>query len=167
MEHAIAEHTIIDSPIGELTLVGEGDVVTGLYFPHRWTRPDRSAFGTRDDTAFPEAVRQLKEYFAGQRAEFDVATRADGPVFDRAVWTEIAKIPYGATATYGDLAKAVGGLPHEVGAAVGRNPLSILVACHRVVGKNGKLTGYAGGLKRKEFLLEQERPPAEDRGQLW
>jgi methylated-DNA-[protein]-cysteine S-methyltransferase len=161
------EHTIVDSPIGSLTLVGEDGVVTGLYFPHHWTSPDRSAFGTRDDTAFPEAVRQLKEYFAGQRTEFDVETRADGPASDRAVWAEITKIPYGRTATYGDLAQAVGGLPHEVGAAVGRNPLSILVACHRVVGKNGKLTGYAGGLKRKEYLLELERPPAAERGQLW
>jgi methylated-DNA-[protein]-cysteine S-methyltransferase len=161
------KHTLVDSPIGELTLVGDGDVVTGLYFPHHWTRPDRTTFGPRDGSAFPEAVRQLKEYFAGQRTVFDVPTQAGGPDFDRAVWIEIDKIPYGATATYGDLAKAVGGLPHEVGAAVGRNPLSILVACHRVVGKNGKLTGYAGGLKRKQFLLELERPPATERGQLW
>lgn len=163
------KHAIIDSPIGELTLVGDddGSVVTGVYFPHHWTRLDRTAFGERDDTAFPEAARQLKEYFAGQRTEFDVPTRAEGDRFQRDVWAAIGQIPYGGTATYGDLAKAVGGLPHEVGAAVGRNPLSILVACHRVVGKNGKLTGYAGGLKRKAFLLERERPPAEARGQLW
>jgi methylated-DNA-[protein]-cysteine S-methyltransferase len=161
------KHTITDSPVGDLTLVGDGEVITGLYFPNHWTRPDRTTFGERDDTAFPEAVRQLKEYFAGQRTEFDLPLRAEGGEFDRAVWAEIAKIPYGSTAMYGDLAKAVGGLPHEVGAAVGRNPLSILVACHRVVGKGGKLTGYAGGLKRKQFLLELERPPAEERGQLW
>jgi methylated-DNA-[protein]-cysteine S-methyltransferase len=161
------EHTVFDSPIGELTLVGADGVVTGVYFPHHWTRPDRTAFGSLDDSAFPAAVRQLKEYFAGQRREFDVPMRADGDEFQRAVWAGIAKIPYGATATYGDLARAVGELPHEVGAAVGRNPLSILVACHRVVGKDGKLTGYAGGLERKEFLLELERPPAEERGQLW
>lgn len=160
-------HTITDSPIGELTLVGTDDVVTGLYFPHHWTRPDRSTFGPRDDSVFPLAVEQLKEYFAGQRTEFDVPTHADGSEFQHAVWAEIAKIPYGATATYGELAVAVGALPHEVGATVGQNPLSILVACHRVVGKNGKLTGYAGGLKRKEFLLDLERPPASDRGQLW
>ncbi|MEV7099538.1 methylated-DNA--[protein]-cysteine S-methyltransferase [Amycolatopsis sp. NPDC051045] len=161
------KHVMVDSPIGSLTLVGAGDVVTGVYFPNHWTRPDRTAFGARDDAAFPEAVRQLKEYFAGQRTVFDVPVRADGSGADRAVWAEIAKIPYGATATYGELARAVGGLPHEVGAAVGRNPLSILVACHRVVGRDGKLTGYAGGLKRKEFLLELERPPASERGQLW
>lgn len=161
------KHTVVDSPIGELTLVGSGDVVTGLYFPHHWTRPDRTTFGPRDDSAFPAAIEQLKEYFAGQRTEFDVPMRAEGPSFDRAVWAELAKIPYGSTSTYGDLAKVVGGLPHEVGAAVGRNPLSILVACHRVVGKDGKLTGYAGGLKRKQFLLELERPPAAERGQLW
>ncbi|MEU7787347.1 methylated-DNA--[protein]-cysteine S-methyltransferase [Amycolatopsis sp. NPDC049159] len=161
------KHLEVDSPLGPLTLVGTDDAVTGLYFPNHWTRPDRTTFGERDDTAFPEAVRQLKEYFAGQRTTFDVPMQAEGPATDRAVWAEIAKIPYGATATYGDLAQAVGSLPHEVGAAVGRNPLSILVACHRVVGKNGKLTGYAGGLKRKEFLLELERPPASERGQLW
>ncbi|SFW84544.1 methylated-DNA--[protein]-cysteine S-methyltransferase [Amycolatopsis australiensis] len=161
------KHTVTDSPIGPLTLVGTADVVTGVYFPGHWTRPDRAAFGTRDDSAFPEAVLQLKEYFAGQRRDFAVPTRAEGPDFDRAVWAEIAKIPYGSTATYGDLARAIGGLPHEVGAAVGRNPLSILVACHRVVGKDGKLTGYAGGLQRKQFLLELERPPAADHGRLW
>ncbi|MFB9690563.1 methylated-DNA--[protein]-cysteine S-methyltransferase [Amycolatopsis plumensis] len=154
------KHAVLDSPIGELTVVGDADVVTGLYFPNHWTRPDRTAFGDRDDTAFPEASRQLKEYFAGQRTAFDVPIQATGPDFDRAVWAEIASIPYGATATYGDLARAVGGLPHEVGAAVGRNPLSILVACHRVVGKGGKLTGYAGGIGRKQFLLDLERPPA-------
>ncbi|MFF1614976.1 methylated-DNA--[protein]-cysteine S-methyltransferase [Amycolatopsis sp. NPDC058278] len=153
-------HAVVDSPVGPLTVVGDGAVVTGLYFPNHWTRPDRTTFGERDDAAFPDAGRQLAEYFAGRRTAFDVPVRADGPGFDRAVWAEIAKIPYGATATYGELARAVGGLPHEVGAAVGRNPLSILVACHRVVGKGGKLTGYAGGVQRKAFLLELERPPA-------
>lgn len=161
------KHTEIDSPIGPLTLVGTDDAITGLYFPNHWTRPDRTTFGPRDEAAFPVAAAQLKEYFAGQRTEFDVPTQAEGPAFDRDVWTEIAKIPYGSTATYGDLARPLGALPHEVGAAVGRNPLSILVACHRVVGKNGKLTGYAGGLKRKQFLLELERPPASELGQLW
>jgi len=160
-------HVVADSPIGPLTLVGSGDIVTGLYFPNHWTRPDRASFGPQDDTAFPSATEQLKEYFAGQRTEFALPCRADGDDFHQAVWAEIAKIPYGSTATYGDLARSVGALPHEVGAAVGRNPLSILVPCHRVVGKNGKLTGYAGGLKRKEFLLELERPPAPERGQLW
>jgi methylated-DNA-[protein]-cysteine S-methyltransferase len=154
------KHAVVDSPIGPLTIVGDGAVVTGLYFPNHWTRPDRTTFGERDDTAFPEAGQQLAEYFAGRRTVFDVPVRADGPGFDRAVWAELAKIPYGATATYGELARAVGGLPHEVGAAVGRNPLSILVACHRVVGKGGKLTGYAGGVQRKAFLLDLERPPA-------
>ncbi|MGW3961419.1 methylated-DNA--[protein]-cysteine S-methyltransferase [Amycolatopsis sp. NPDC005003] len=154
------KHAVLDSPIGELTLAGTDDVVTGLYFPNHWPRPDRTTFGERDDTAFPEAARQLKEYFAGQRTAFDVPMRAAGPDFDRAVWGEIASIPYGTTATYGDLARSLKALPHEVGAAVGRNPLSILVACHRVVGKGGKLTGYAGGIKRKQFLLDLERPPA-------
>lgn len=154
------KHAVLDSPIGPLTVVGDGAAVTGLYFPNHWPRPDREKFGDRDDSAFPEAARQLKEYFAGQRTTFDVPLQASGPDFDRAVWTEIASIPYGTTTTYGDLARTVKALPHEVGAAVGRNPLSILVACHRVVGKGGKLTGYAGGIPRKQFLLDLERPPA-------
>ncbi|MET9000378.1 methylated-DNA--[protein]-cysteine S-methyltransferase [Amycolatopsis sp. NPDC004169] len=154
------KHAVLDSPIGPLTVVGDRAAVTGLYFPNHWPRPDRTTFGDRDDSAFPEAARQLKEYFAGQRTTFDVPLQASGPDFDRAVWTEIASIPYGTTKTYGDLARTVKALPHEVGAAVGRNPLSILVACHRVVGKGGKLTGYAGGIPRKQFLLDLERPPA-------
>lgn len=167
----MSTHTILDSPVGELTLVAEGGALTGVYFPHHWTRPDRTAFGPRED--FPEARAQLAEYFAGDRKEFDLPTRATGDEFERAVWREISRIPYGATTTYGEIARAVSGpgadpaLARDVGGAVGRNPLSIIVACHRVVGRDGRLTGYAGGLDRKRFLLELEQPPPEDRGQLW
>jgi methylated-DNA-[protein]-cysteine S-methyltransferase len=163
------KHAIVDSPLGALTVVADDGVVTGLYFPHHWTRPDRTAFGPRDALAFDEVTRQLKEYFAGERREFDLPTRAEGDEFQHAVWAEIAKIPYGETTTYGDIATAVHdpSAAREVGAAVGRNPLSILVACHRVVGKNGALTGYAGGLQRKQRLLELEQPAPEERGQLW
>jgi methylated-DNA-[protein]-cysteine S-methyltransferase len=164
-------HTTLASPVGELTVVTGGGAVTGLYFPNHWTRPDRAGFGprTEDDPVLGAAVRQLTEYFAGGRTEFEVATRADGDEFERAVWAEITTIPYGETRTYGALAAALGdpSRARDVGAAVGRNPLSILVACHRVVGRDGKLTGYAGGLARKRFLLDLEQPPAEDRGQLW
>jgi methylated-DNA-[protein]-cysteine S-methyltransferase len=153
-------HTILDSPVGELTLVAEGGALTGVYFPHHWTRPDRTAFGPRDDAGFSGVRSQLAEYFAGERTEFDLPTRAAGTEFERAVWTEIARIPYGETITYGEIAVAVGdpALARDVGGAVGRNPLSIIVACHRVVGRDGKLTGYAGGLDRKRFLLELEQP---------
>lgn len=159
-------HTVIESPVGELTVTADDGVVTGLYFPHHWGRPnpDLGERDDRDDSTFAELRRQLDEYFAGTRTEFDVPTRADGDDFQHAVWTEIAKIPHGETATYGDLAAALGDpkRARDVGAAVGDNPLSILVACHRVVGKDGKLTGYAGGLRRKRFLLDLE-----DGGQLW
>lgn len=161
----MSTHTILDSPVGELTLVAEDGALTGVYFPHHWTRPDRTAFGPRAD--FPEARAQLAEYFAGERREFDLPTRAPGDELERAVGAEISRVPYGATTTYGEIATAVRALPRDVGGAVGRNPLSIVVACHRVVGRDGKLTGYAGGLERKRFLLELEQPPPEDRGQLW
>ena len=162
-------HTTIDSPLGDLTVVADGEELTGLYFPHHWYRPALDSFGLRVDHGFEEASRQLKEYFAGERTQFALPLRADGDDFQRSVWAEIARIPYGATVTYGEMATALDdpSLARDVGAAVGRNPLSILLPCHRVVGKNGKLTGYAGGLKRKEFLLELEKPAAGDRGQLW
>ncbi|OXM43846.1 methylated-DNA--[protein]-cysteine S-methyltransferase [Amycolatopsis alba] len=162
-------HTIIDSPIGDLTMVTDDDNLTRLYFPHHWGNPDRSAFGPRDDHRFENASRQLTSYFAGDRTDFDLPIHADGDDFHHAVWAHVATIPYGATTTYGDIATALGDprLARDVGAAVGRNPLCILIPCHRVVGKNGTLTGYAGGLTRKQFLLELEKPAVEERGQLW
>ncbi len=155
-------HTIIDSAIGPLTLVGEDGVLTGLYFPGHWTRPDRGLFGVRDARGFDEAARQLDEYLAGERTAFDLATRAEGEPFPRRVWELLHRIPYGETTTYGELARELGdpALARAVGAAVGANPLSIVCPCHRVLGKDGRLTGYAGGLERKRHLLELEAPPA-------
>jgi methylated-DNA-[protein]-cysteine S-methyltransferase len=154
-------HTVIDSPIGELTLVADAGVLVGVYYRHHWYRPDPATFGPRDDCGFAEAARQLGEYFAGRRTSFDLPVRADGDDFQRAVWQRIAAIPYGETVTYGDLARELGdpSLARDVGAAVGRNPLGIVLGCHRVVGKNGALTGYAGGLRRKRFLLDLEARP--------
>ena len=154
-------HTVIDSPIGDLTVIADDGVVTGLYFPDHWGRPTPEK-GTRDDDGFGEVATQLGEYFDGTRTAFELLTRADGDEFQHAVWAEVAKIPSGGTTTYGDIATALGAQAREVGAAVGRNPLCVLVPCHRVVGKDGKLTGYAGGLRRKRFLLDLE-----DWGQLW
>ena len=151
-------NTTVDSPIGELTLVADDGRLIGVYFPHHWYRPDPAAFGRRSAIGFDEAERQLAEYFAGQRQRFDLPLDARGDEFSRRVWDLIDRIPYGHTVTYGDLARELGGqvLAKDVGAAVGRNPLSVVVPCHRVVGQGGKLTGYAGGLARKRFLLGLE-----------
>lgn len=155
-------HTVVDSPIGPLTLVGDHRGITGLYFPHHWTKPDRARFGPRADPAadplFGDAIAQLAEYFAGRRRTFDLPLVADGSGTEREIWRLLDEIPYGHTTTYGALAQQMETpvAPIEVGKMVGRNPLSILVACHRVVGANGRLTGYAGGLDRKRHLLELE-----------
>lgn len=153
-----ATHTTIDSPIGELTLVARDDVLSGIYFPGHWHMPAPEVFGARSERGFEQAQQQLSEYFAGERTEFELTTTIAGEEFQRRVWELINRIPYGQTTTYGEMAQELGNpaLAREVGAAVGRNPLSIVVPCHRVVGKDGKLTGYAGGLERKRFLLELE-----------
>jgi methylated-DNA-[protein]-cysteine S-methyltransferase len=153
-----ATHTTIDSPIGELTLVARDGVLSGIYFPGHWHMPATEVFGTRVEGGFEQAREQLGEYFAGERTEFELETMVAGEEFQQRVWELIDRIPYGRTTTYGEMAQELGdpALAREVGAAVGRNPLSIIVPCHRVVGKDGKLTGYAGGLERKRFLLELE-----------
>ena len=151
-------HTTLTTSLGELTVVREDEALTGLYFPRHWPRPDRTAFGPLDDEGFEDVARQLGEYLAGDRSAFDLALKATGPDFDRQVWELIAEIPYGQTTTYGDLARELGAGtdPRDVGGAVGRNPLSIVIPCHRVIGSTGKLTGYAGGLERKRALLQIE-----------
>jgi methylated-DNA-[protein]-cysteine S-methyltransferase len=153
-------HTIIDSPIGELTLVAVDGALSGVYFPGHWTRPDPATFGRRWDRGFEQVEGQLAEYFAGERTTFALATSRVGDGFQRKVRGLIERIPYGTTTTYGDLARKLGDatLARAVGGAVGHNPLSVIVPCHRVVGKDGRLTGYAGGLDRKRFLLELEAP---------
>ena len=157
-------HTVIDSPLGELTLVADGDALIGLYFRHHWYRPSAETFGprvdARTDDVLAETQSQLDDYLAGDRADFDLPTALRGDDLQRRIWNRLTTIPYGETMTYGELADelADGTTAQEVGAAVGRNPLSIIVPCHRVVGKNGKLTGYAGGLERKQFLLDLEEP---------
>ena len=153
-------HTIIDSPIGELTLVAVDGALSGVYFPGHWTRPDPATFGERTDRGFEQVEGQLAEYFAGERRTFALATSRLGDAFQRKVRGLIERIPYGTTTTYGDLARELGDvtLARAVGGAVGHNPLSVIVPCHRVVDKDGRLTGYAGGLERKRFLLELEAP---------
>jgi len=156
-------YVVIDSPIGPLTLVRDDDGLTGLYYPGHWTRPDQTTFGPRvepsDDQGFDEAIAQLREYFAGERQEFDLPLNPLGSERARRLWRLLAEIPYGRTATYGALARWIGGdiSPRAIGGFVGHNPLSIFIPCHRVVGSTGKLTGYAGGLDRKQRLLELEK----------
>jgi methylated-DNA-[protein]-cysteine S-methyltransferase len=166
-------HVVVDSPIGPLTLVRDDEGLTGLYYPGHWTRPDRNSFGPRvapsDDHGFDEAVIQLREYFAGERQDFDLPLNRRGSDTARQVWQLLAEIPYGQTTTYGELARKVGGGvdPRDIGGFVGDNPLSILIACHRVVGSTGKLTGYAGGLDRKRYLLELENAIPASPQTLW
>ncbi len=165
IRHATVTAPQIAEEIGELTIVADGDAVTGIYYAGHWTKPDRSAFGaevdTASDPAIAEAVRQLREYLAGERTSFDFTTRAEGSDFEQRVWKILREIPYGETVTYGQIAEQLGdrSLARIVGQAVGHNPLSIVVACHRVVGATGRLTGYAGGLNRKAFLLGLEGAP--------
>ena len=166
-------HVVIDSPIGPLTLVRDDDGLTGLYYPGHWTRPDQATFGPRvepsDDHGFDEAIAQLSEYFAGERQEFDLPLNPLGSERARRLWQLLAEIPYGRTTTYGALARKIGSgiSPRAIGGFVGHNPLSIFIPCHRVVGSTGKLTGYAGGLDRKQRLLELEnRAPAAPQA-LW
>lgn len=156
---AATGHTVLVTRLGELTIVRDGESLTSLYFPHHWPKPDRAAFGTRTDRGFEAVARQLDEYLAGDRTEFDLPVAPRGTEFQRRVWGLIAQVPYGQTTSYGYLARRLGEdvSPQDVGAAVGQNPLCILIPCHRVIGSTGKLTGYAGGLNRKRALLELEQ----------
>lgn len=151
-------HRKIESPMGELTLTARGGTLSGVYFPGHWHMPPPEVFGARADAGFEATEAQLAEYFAGEREEFELETAVAGDRFQRDVWELIGQIPYGRTATYGELAAELGDptMARRVGGAVGRNPLSVIVPCHRVVGSDGKLTGYAGGLERKRFLLDLE-----------
>ncbi|HEY1175032.1 MAG TPA: methylated-DNA--[protein]-cysteine S-methyltransferase [Phytomonospora sp.] len=152
-------HTVVGSPIGELTLVGEGDALVGIYMEEQRHHPGLETFGPRDGEGFDTVTAQLAEYFDGKRSTFDVPLRMHGTPFQREVWNELLDIPAGETRTYGELAARLGrpAASRAVGLANGKNPISIIVPCHRVVGANGSLTGYGGGLPRKRFLLELER----------
>lgn len=156
-------HSTTDSPIGTLTLVTDGEALTGLYMEaHRhapdplswgpWRSPEESAPVVR------EAISQLSAYFTGELTGFDLALAPHGTAFQQQVWQQLLQIPYGETASYGELAALLGnpGASRAVGLANGRNPISIIVPCHRVVGAAGQLTGYGGGLERKRVLLALE-----------
>jgi methylated-DNA-[protein]-cysteine S-methyltransferase len=147
-------YTTIDSPIGELLLAGHSGGLRRL-----WMSPFRIQPGwTHDPGTFADVHEQLDQYFAGERHEFDVELDLVGNDFELSVWDALLGIPYGETASYGDIAKRIGtpSAARAVGMANGRNPVALIVPCHRVIGSNGSLTGYGGGLERKRFLLELE-----------
>ncbi|MFI5755006.1 methylated-DNA--[protein]-cysteine S-methyltransferase [Streptomyces sp. NPDC051569] len=152
---AYKQHTVIDSPYGPLTLVATEGVLSGLYMVDHRHRPPEETFGDPDFRPFGEVRRQLGAYFDGELTEFDLPLRPAGTPFQLGVWEELRKIPYGETRSYGELAGIIGkpGASRAVGLANGRNPISIIVPCHRVIGSTGGLTGYGGGLDRKQRLL--------------
>jgi len=151
-------YTTLDSPVGELLLTSNGEAITGLFMEEHKGEAKPINDWRRDDGMFREAARQLRAYFAGELTEFDLPVATKGTEFQRRVWAELQKIPYGSTINYGELARRTGNpkASRAVGAANGDNPISIIIPCHRVIGSNGKLTGYGGGIERKKFLLEFE-----------
>ena len=145
--------TIMDTPVGELLLAATDDGLSGVQFA-----PHRPPQGQRDDDALGDVVAQFAEYFDGRRTTFDVTLAPAGTPFQRAVWSAIATIPYGETVSYGSIAAGIGkpSASRAVGMATGRNPIVIIIPCHRVVGADGSLTGFGGGLDRKTLLLDLE-----------
>jgi methylated-DNA-[protein]-cysteine S-methyltransferase len=151
----------IDSPIGPLTLAGRNSTLTNLRMVEQTYEPSRAGW-THDDNVFADAVEQLNAYFAGELTDFDLELDLQGTVFQQRVWKALLTIPYGETRSYGEIAEQVGapGSARAIGLANGHNPIAIVVPCHRVIGANGKLTGYGGGIDRKLTLLELEKSRA-------
>jgi methylated-DNA-[protein]-cysteine S-methyltransferase len=145
--------TIFESPFGPLTLVAGADGLRHLFFPGRGPARHES---DHDPTELTRAVAQLEQYFEGERTMFDLPLDCHGTPFQRRVWVALRNIPYGQTTTYGALAEKLSAQPRAVGAAVGATPVPIVIPCHRVIGSDGSLTGYGGGLQRKRALLDFE-----------
>jgi methylated-DNA-[protein]-cysteine S-methyltransferase len=158
MSHSLF-YTSLDSPIGELLLLGDGRALHGLHMQDG-RKPVRIApQWERSAAPFTDVRAQLREYFAGARLTFDTPLAIDGTQFECRVWRALQDIPYGETVSYGEIARRIGqpSASRAVGLANGRNPIAVIVPCHRVIGANGTLTGYGGGLERKRLLLELER----------
>ncbi len=151
-------YTTMPSPVGELTLTGNADGLTGVWFDTDRHQHDRTGW-LRDETLFAQARRQLEEYFAGTRQVFELKLAASGTAFQQQVWAALCAIPFGETRSYGEQARSIRNekAVRAVGLANGRNPIGIIVPCHRVIGANGSLTGYAGGIERKQWLLAHEK----------
>lgn len=166
-------HAAVPTPVGDLLVVADAEALVGVYFPGHWHPPAVGSIGVevdrRADALITQLGIELGEYLDGGRREFDLPLAPVGDEFQQAVWGMLRGIPYGETTTYGTLADRLGDrrLARRVGGAVGRNPLSILVPCHRVVGADGSLTGYAGGLERKRTLLELEGAAVVAQGRLF
>ena len=161
MRTGFRTHAVVGSPVGPLTLVAVDGGLAGLYMTEQRHLPPPAVFGKRDDDGeqFAAAADQLGEYFTGRRTAFDIALALEGTVFQRRVWAALREIPYGQTVSYGQLADRIGqpSASRAVGLANGKNPVSIIVPCHRVIGADGSLTGYGGGLPRKRYLLALEQ----------
>jgi len=167
-----SRHTTLDSPLGELTLTARGEYLTGIFYEGHWHMPPADYFGDPtgiEDPVFAQTRAELNEYLDGQRTAFSVPCQTRGNPFQEKVWDRLKTIPFGETVSYGELAAELGDphLAQAVGSAVGRNPISIIIPCHRVVGRSGQLTGYAGGLRNKRFLLELEEPAEVREGKLF
>ncbi|WP_426367091.1 methylated-DNA--[protein]-cysteine S-methyltransferase [Streptomyces sp. E-08] len=157
------QHTVVDSPYDPLTLVAVDGVLSRLHMTGQRHRPPEETFGEPDPRPFGEVIRQLDAYFAGELTAFELPLNLIGTPFQLRVWEQLLRIPYGETRTYGELAEELGspGASRAVGLANGKNPVGIIVPCHRVIGASGGLTGYGGGLDRKQRLLAFESGTAE------
>jgi methylated-DNA-[protein]-cysteine S-methyltransferase len=150
---------VIHSPIGPLTVAGTDRALTHICMQDQAHPPADQADWIEDPAGFGDVIAQLEAYFVGELTEFDIELDLEGTEFQKRVWAELLTIPYGQTRSYGEMARNLGkpGASRAVGLANGRNPVSIIVPCHRVIGADGSLTGYGGGLNRKEILLELEQ----------
>ena len=158
MEQSIC-YTWMESPTGRLLLAGDDERLRYILFADGREPAMPQPNWHPSDTPLRETIRQLRAWFAGELRNFDLALAPEGPAFHQRVWRELCNIPYGETISYGELARRIGSpnASRAVGRANGANPIPIVIPCHRVIGSNGKLTGYGGGLPRKEFLLGLER----------
>jgi methylated-DNA-[protein]-cysteine S-methyltransferase len=154
----VLQFRTVDSPVGLLTLAGKNGRLRHLRMVDQTYEPSREGWEL-DDNAFSDAVEQLEAYFAGERTDFDLNLDLVGTEFQRRVWSALLTIRYGETRSYGEIARQIGspGAFRAVGLANGHNPIGIIVPCHRVIGSNGSLTGYGGGLDRKRALLDMEK----------
>lgn len=166
-------HAYIDTELGGMLLVAHDDALSGAYFEGQKYPPAADAIGEavslEEDRLLAQAAAEMRAYLTGERRSFDVPIAPQGDEFSQRVWQILLRIPYGTTVTYGAIADELGskGLSQRVGQSVGHNPLSVIVPCHRVLGADGSLTGYAGGLDRKRALLSLEEPDAADAGRLF
>ncbi len=151
-------YSFLDTPIGQLVLSGDEHALSGIAFADSRKAPDIDASCTRDDGALARVAEQLSAYFAGELTRFELELAPPGTLFQQRVWAALQTIPYGATTTYGRLAQLLGDprATRAVGLANGRNPIPIVIPCHRVIGADGSLTGYGGGIYRKQWLLARE-----------